>query len=223
MYGVSREDAARMDLLLGQVDSAEHGQRMFAGTVMLAQGAFFGALGATAFAFDRSDPATPRSSADAFGGISVGIGALSLAYGVYTMARPWAGERLAADYREALRGGDYARAFALANERINGLAAAEAHDRWFRGIASGVVLLGSTAGLVASELSATSDSQRFTVQAIGGAGIVLGVAGIASALFVQSPIERLTNVWLRDPGIIHIQPTLSPTTSGATFGLVGTF
>jgi len=105
VYGVSREDAARMDLLLGQVESAEHGQRMLAGSVMFAEGAFFGALGATAFAFDRSDPTTPRSSADAFGVVSVGIGALSLAYAVYTMARPWAGERLAADYREALRGG----------------------------------------------------------------------------------------------------------------------
>jgi hypothetical protein len=223
VYGVSREDAERMDLLLGQIEGAEHGQRMLAGTVLLGETAYFGALGASAFAFDRSAQLAPRSAADAFGAVSVGLGALSLAYGAYTFARPWAGERLAAEYRTSLSSGDYAHAFAVANERLAELAAAERRQRWARGIVGGVAIAASTAAIVATELSGANAEQRLGARAIGGAGVLLGGTLIASSLLIESPVERLTTVWSRDPGLIHIQPTLAPTVGGAAFGLAGSF
>jgi hypothetical protein len=223
VYGVSREDAGRMDLLLGQIEGAEHGQRLLTGAGFLALGAYYGALGASAFAFDRSDPATSKGSADTFGAVSAGLGALSLAYGAYTLARPWAGERLASDYRAALGSGDYAHAFAVATERLNEIAAVEARQRWFRGLAGGVVALASAAAIVGTEVSDASVAARFDVRAFGGAGVVLGLTFIASSLWIESPIERLTTVWRRDPSLIHIQPTVAPTQGGAIIGLVGSF
>jgi len=223
VYDVSREDADRMQLLLGQIESAEHGQRVLAGAVALTEAAYFGAIGASAIAFDRSDPQTPRCSADAFGAVSAGLGTLSLAYGVYTFARPWSAERLAAEYRAALGTGDYAHAFAVATERMNALAAAERRGRWLRGAASGVVAAASAAAIVGTELSRPTLGERFATRAIGGAGVVLGITGSASALLIESPVERLTTMWRRDPSVIRIQPTLAPTLGGVTIGITGTF
>ncbi len=223
VYGVSSEDAERMDLLLGQIESAEHGQRLLSGTAFLGVGTLYGALAASVFAFDHSDSATTKRSADTFAAILAGLSALPLGVGVYTLARPWAGERLAGDYRAALRNGDYARAFAVANERLEELAAAETRQRWIRGIAGGVVVLGSAAVIVANELSEASAASRLDTRAFGGLGVVLGVTGIAQAVFIESPIARLTTVWRRDPSLIHIQPTVTPMQGGATIGLVGSF
>ncbi len=212
-----------MDLLLGQVSSAEHGQRMLAGTIGLTEAAFFGATAASAFAFDRSDPSTSRSAADTFGAVAAGVSAFSLGYGIYTLARSWAGERLAAEYQSALDGGDYAHAFAVANERLRDLAATEHRERWARGVAGALFVLSSAAVIVDSELSDSRIADRFDVRVLGGGGIVLGIASIVSAILIESPIERLTTVWRRDPGLIRIEPSLAPTQGGATIGLRGTF
>ncbi|MGA7122249.1 MAG: hypothetical protein WBY94_19255, partial [Polyangiaceae bacterium] len=223
VYGVSREDADRMDLLLGQIEGAERGQRLLSATAFLGLAAVYGAVGVSQIAFDRSDSATPKSSADAAGALFLGLGALSLGYSAYTFARPWAGERLASEYRGALAAGDYAHAFAVANERLDELAAVEARNRWIRGIAGSVLIVGSAAAIVGTELSSESDATRLNVRAFGGALGVIGVVGLASAFLIESPIARLTTVWRRDPSLIHIQPTVAPLQGGATFGLVGSF
>jgi len=223
VYGVSREDADRMDLLLGEIEGAERGQRLLSGTTFLAIGALYGALGASEFGFDRSLPYISKKGADVVGSVYVGLGALSLAYGAYTLARPWAGERAASDYRAALRTGDYARAFAVANERLDAIAAAEARTRWARGILGGVAIAGSAAVIVATELLDGSATTRLETRAFGGVGVVLGAALVGSAFLIESPIERLTTVWRRDPGLLQIQPTVAPIHGGATFGLVGSF
>ena len=223
VYGVSREDADRMDLLLGQIEGAERGQRLLSATAFLGVAALYAAVGASEIAFDRSDSSTPKSSADAAGAILLGLGAISLGYSAYTFARPWAGERLASEYRSALGSGDYAHAFAVANERLDELAAVETRNRWIRGIAGGVLIAGSAAAIAGTELSSESAATRLDVRAFGGALGLIGVAGLASAFFIESPIARLTTVWRRDPSLVHIQPTVAPTQGGATFGLVGSF
>jgi hypothetical protein len=223
VYGVSREDAERMDLLLGQIAAADHGARMVSGTFEVGAAAYFGAIGASAFAFDRSDPDTSKTAADTWGAVSVGLGALSLGVGIYTLAHRSPGERLAAEYREAEARGDYAQAFALANERLDALAAVESRERWGRRVAGGLLVLAGTAGIVVGEATGASAAGRFDARVLGGAGIVLGATALASTFFVESPIERLTTVWRRDPSLVHIQPTVAPTQGGATVGFIGTF
>ncbi len=223
VFGVSREDAARMNLLLDQIGSAERGRRLTGGALFLAGAAFYGGLGASAIAFDRSDPATSKTSADTFGAVLVGAGAASLVAGAYMLAVPWSGERLAADYRAALATGDYAHAFALADERIVALAAQERRERVVREIVGGALVVGSAAALVANELATESATQRFDLRALTGFCAVLGVTSLASAIFSATPVEHLTDVWQRDPGRIHLQPTLAPTVGGAAIGLSGRF
>jgi len=223
VYGVAREDAERMDLLLGQIGNAEHGRRMVEGFAGVALAAYLGSIGATDFAFDRSDPGTTKQAADRAGAIYIGIGAVCLAGGIYTFARPRSGERLAADYRYALSKGDFAHAFALANERLEAMAAAEAHDRRNQTIGSGLIVLASTTLIVVDELSNPSVTQRRNIWAIGGLGAILGGGGMVQSLLVETPIEHLTAIWRRDPGRFRILPVVAPAQGGATFGLVGTF
>jgi hypothetical protein len=220
---VTREDAERMDLLLGQIATAEHGRRIVGGCIGVTVAAFLGAIGATDIALDRSDPGTSKGTADTVGVISIGIGTLALAAGIYVLASPRPGERLALEYREALGKGDYARAFALADERLQEIATDEASERRSQGVSGFVLLAGSTALIVGNELSHPSAAQLYNIRALGGVGAALGVNGIVTSLFVETPIEHLTTVWRQDPGRVRVMPTAGPTQGGATFGLVGTF
>jgi hypothetical protein len=224
VFGVSREDAERMNLLLGQIESAEHDQRMRSGAMYLAVAGYYGLLGGSTLAFGTSLPNTSREEANIVGGVILGMGALSVALGVYTLARPWVGERLAMDYRAALgTGGEYARAFALADDKIHDLAASEARTRWIQGIAGGVLVVLSTAWIVGTELDSASDQTRLEVRLAGGFGVLLGLGAIATACLIESPIQRLTTLWQRDPGHFHLEPTLAAAPGGGMVGVNGRF
>jgi hypothetical protein len=223
VYGVSEEDAKRMGLLLDQIGAAEHGRRLVGGSAFVGIAALYGALGATAFAFDRSDPATSKRSADTAGAVILGLGAVSLGAGIYELARPWSSERLAADYCLALEKGDDAQAFARANDRLEKVAAAEQRERWMRGIVGGVVALGSAAAIAGVELSGPTAAERLDGRAIGGAGVVFGLVIIASSLWMETPVAHLTKVWREDPARVRILPTVAPVQGGGTLGITGVF
>jgi hypothetical protein len=223
IYGVSAEDAERMGLLLDQIAGAERGRRRVGGTFAVATAAYFGALGASAFAFDRSDPGTSKSAADVAGAVLVGGAVITLAGGIWQLARPWSSERLAVEYRDALSKGDYRHAFAVANDRLDALAAAERRDRWVRGVAGGVVVLVSAGAIISNELSSPTVQERWDGRVIGGAGIVFGLASVASSLFMETPVAHLTTIWRDDPGRARIRPSVTPTPGGATIGVVGAF
>jgi hypothetical protein len=223
IYGVSEEDADRMGLLLDQIAVAERGRRRVQGTFAVATAAYFGVLAGSAFAFDRSDPATSRSAADVAGALLLGGAAGMLAGGIWELARPWSSERLAVDYRDALIKGDHRQAFAVANDRLESLAAEERRDRWARGVAGGIVAVVSAGATVASELSRPTIQERWNGRVIGGAGVVLGLTSFASALFMETPVAHLTTIWRGDPGRARIRPSLAPTSGGAMVGVTGTF
>jgi hypothetical protein len=224
VFGVSREDAERMTLLLGQIESAEHDQRMRAGALYIGLGGYYGLLGASMLSFGDSLPGTTKKDANIAAGVFFGLTAVSVAGGVYALARPWAGERLATDYRAALgTGGDYARAFAVADDQIHDVAAGESRVRWMQGIAGAVVLGFSAAWIIAVDASSQSAEKRFDARLIGGLGMLIGVGGIATALLIESPIQRLTTIWRRDPGHFHLEPTLAAAPGGAMLGVNGRF
>ncbi|MGA3123143.1 MAG: hypothetical protein ABSF69_20420 [Polyangiaceae bacterium] len=224
VYGVSHEDAERMDLLLGQVESAERGQRMLAGVAFLGAGAVLGIAGGSELYFGDRLPGFTRSSADVWGAVTAGIGALYLGAGLYELSKPWGGEIAARDYRATLGTGmDYARAFAVAEERFHELSAREARRRWItRGIAA-LVVLGSASAWVDNEVTATSPNARLDGRVFGGTGVFLGATVIAATYWVETPLQRLMTIWERDPGMLHLQPTIVPTAGGATFGWVARF
>jgi len=127
VYGVSREDAARMDLLLGEIERAERGQRQFTGLVFLGAGAVLAVAGSSILSFGGSLDGQTRGSASFDAGLDLAVGALWLGAGAYTLAEPWGGEIAARDYRTALgTGTDYGRAFAAAEARLREVSALEA-------------------------------------------------------------------------------------------------
>jgi hypothetical protein len=224
VFGVSREDAERMTLLLGQIESAEHDQRMRAGALYIGLGGYYGLLGASLLSFGDSLPGTTKKDANIAAGVFFGLTALSVAGGTYALARPWAGERLATDYRAALgTGGDYARAFAVADDQIHDVAAGESRVRWMQGIAGAVVLGFSAAWIIAVDASSQSAEKRFDARLIGGIGMLIGVGAIATAWLIESPIQRLTTIWRRDPGHFHLEPTLAAAPGGGMLGVNGRF
>ncbi len=224
VYGVSQEDAERMDLLLGQIESAERGQRRLSGLVFLGAGAVLGVAGGSELSFGDRLPGFTRSSANVWGAVTAGVGALYLGAGLYDLLEPWGGEIAARDYRAALGTGmDYARAFAVAEERFHELSVREARRLWItRGIGA-LVMLGSASGWVYNEATATSPNARLDGRLFGGTGVLLGAAVIAATYWVETPLQRLLTVWERDPGMLHLQPTIAPTAGGATFGWVARF
>jgi hypothetical protein len=224
VYGVSREDAERMDLLLGQIESAERGQRLFQGTIGVGVGAVLGVVGASLLYYDRNLGRSDDRIAEVGGGLYVGLGALSLGVGAYTLSLPGAGERAASEYRALLQNGtDYARAFAAAETRLRALSEREAQRRAIRRSLGVVVALVFAGGLAYSEVTATSPTQRLVGRAIGGSGVLLGATLVAGSYLIESPIERLTTIWERDPGMLHLQPVVSPVAGGAMLGLTGRF
>jgi hypothetical protein len=46
---------------------------------------------------------------------------------------------------------------------------------------------------------------------------------LAFSYLIESPVERLTTVWRRDPGMLHVQPGITPTQGGISLGLTGQF
>jgi hypothetical protein len=228
VFGVSREDAERMDLLLGQIASAERGQRLLSGSGFVGAGAFAAAVGGSILYFGGRLDGESRASANAWGGAYLGLGALSLALGAYTLAEPWSGEQAALDYHAALGNGmDYASAFAAAEARLRTLAARESRQHWLQRGLGAFLFVGSAAALAYNEATATSPTDRLVGRAFGGAGVLLGGAVVAASYLIKSPIERLTSIWDRDPGMLNLRPTITPTVAptlgGATFGLTGRF
>ena len=224
VFGVSRGDAARMNLLLDQIESAEHGQRLVSGVKALAVGGVLGAAGAGWIAFDRRLPTLSRTSADVYGGVIIGLGALSLLNGALTLVHSWPGEQLASSYRAALRTGeDPGRAFAAADQRVRELAVSEGRKRRLRGIAGGGLILLSGVLIAATELSGDSADVRIAGRIVWGGATLVGASILLDALLVESPLERLTAVWRRDPGLLQLQPSIAATHGGPMLGLLGRF
>ncbi|HXX67962.1 MAG TPA: hypothetical protein VEK07_12300 [Polyangiaceae bacterium] len=223
VYGVSREDAERMQFLLDQIESAERGQRLLTGSVLLGAAAVLGVAGGTELHFARS-LAQSQTFSYAAGGLFLGISALYAGFGAITLAEPWGGEIAARDYRVALgEQGDYARAFAVAEERLREMSARDERGRWIARSLGAVVAVGSMSAIVYGELAAQTAQERLYDRVFGGTGVLLGATVIAASYFIQSPTQRLMTIWERDPGMLRLQPVVAPTQGGAILGLVGRF
>lgn len=223
VFGVSRADALRMELVLAQIASAERDQRILGGLALLGAGSVVGGAGGTLLYYgDRMDGMSNRE-AHTSGGIFLGLGALYLAGGGYLLAAPSSGEEAERDFRRVIaEGGDYARAFAAADERLQTLIAAERRARWGRGIIGGSLFLLGSSAVLASELSKASPDERFASRTLGGTVGLFGGVMLGGALLTESPAERLTNVF-RSPNFVSVQPSISFGADGAMFGLHGTF
>jgi hypothetical protein len=228
VYGVSRDDAERMALLIDELGDAERRNRQLTATGALITSAIFGVHAAVAFTSNAepSDPTRTRRALDASGGAYAALSALAGGFATYTLVRPWAGEQLRREYHADLKSssGDDALAFARAEARIRELAEGERRSR--RTLATvGVVFAGmSAAFLVGGELADKTPEQHNRDRAIWGTSLLLDGLMVANNLILRSPVEKLANVWSREPTFRNLpQLSISSIKSGAMIGVQGRF
>ncbi|HEY3494940.1 MAG TPA: hypothetical protein VGK73_09650 [Polyangiaceae bacterium] len=229
VYGVSKEDAQRMELVLDQVANFERGKRISEGIGATGFGALLGGAG---FAFlDYDDDATDKEKKQAkiAGGVLIGLGGLSMLGGIGSFFATTKGEKVASEFRGTIRaGGDPARAFAVADEELRQLAAKRQAERYALGIFGGLAIVGSATGLIWTEVAADPSDDRTAARLGWSAGIFGGAVMIGDAILMQTPIDSLTNIWQEDPSLNQyrarrsVVPQLSLTKGGAFLSLSGT-
>lgn len=223
VYGVSREDAQRMDLVLDQLSRTERGRRI----TEAMGGIGFGLLtaGAGTAILTTDDISLSETEAKVLGGSLIGLGGLFVLGGTGSLFDTTTGEEAAAEFRRIVNsGGDPAQAFAVANQHLEKLSKQRQAERYAEGFVGGVVVIGCTTGLIWSEVASNGEGDR-TVPRLGwSAGIVGGALMIGDAILTETPIDTLTRIWRDDPSLNQYQyrPAIGLTKGGAFLSLSGT-
>lgn len=223
VFGVSSEDVQRMDLVLDEIARAERGRRMGEGVGAIGFGLLLGGAGVGLLHVDSDLTKKEKTEARVLGGVMLGLGTLFTAGGVGSLFVPTKGEEAAAEFRLIIgAGGDPARAFAAADERLRKLAKKRRAERYAGGFIGGLFVLASTTGLIWTEIAADENDARMAPRLGWSAGILGGALMIGDAALTQTPMDSLTKIWRDDPSLHQYQPSVSITRDGAFFGLSGT-
>jgi hypothetical protein len=225
VYGISREDAQRMDLVLDQLSRTERGRRITEAMGGIGFGLLTAGAGGAILAADEASSSLGETEAKVLGGSLIGLGGLFVLGGTGSLFDTTTGEKAAAEFRRVIHaGGDPAQAFAVANEHIEALSKKRQIERYAEGFFGGVVVLGSATGLVWSEIAAGGEGDR-TIPRLGwSAGIIGGALMIGDAVLTETPVDTLTRIWRDDPSLNQYQyrPAISVTKDGAFVSLSGT-
>jgi hypothetical protein len=223
VFGVSNQDVQRMNLVLDQIARSERGRRIAEGAGSIGFGALLGGAGIGVLHVDSDYSKREKTEARVAGGVLLGLGALFTVGGVGALFIPTSGEQAAEEFRLVIdAGGDPARAFAAADERLRKLAKKRRAERYAEGFIGGLVVIASTTGLIWTELAADEDDARMAPRLGWSSGIVGGALMIGDAALKQTPIDSLTKIWRDDPSLNQYQPSVSVTRDGAFFALSGT-
>lgn len=228
VYGVSHEDAQRMELVLDQVATFERGRRFAEGVGGVGFGLLLTGAGIGVLHLDPDMTAAEKTEARVLGGVLLGLGGLFTLGGTGAMFARTNGEKAADEFRQLIReGGDPARAFATADERLREIEKARRAERWAAGIFGSLFFVGSVTGLVWSEIAADEGDSRMGPRLGWSAGALGGVMMVADAALMDTPTDSLTRIWRDDPSLnqyrrkLSYQPTLSLGREGAFLSLSG--
>lgn len=222
VYGVSSEDATRMDLVLDQLARFERGRRLAEGVGGTGFGLLMAGAGAGVLNFEPGLSSGEKTEAHVLGGALLGLGGLFVLGGVGSMFSRTQGEEAAAEFRASVRaGGDPARAFAAADERLQEIAKARRAERYAAGFFGSLFFLGSATGLIWSELAADEGDSRMAPRLGWSAGALGGVLMVADAVWKDTPADSLTRIWREDPSLHQYRPQLTLGREGAFLSLAG--
>jgi hypothetical protein len=222
VYGVSREDTQRMLLVLDQVATFERGRRLAEGIGGTGFGLLLAGAGAGVLDVEPGLSKRRKTEAHVLGGSLLGLGGLFVLGGVGSMLSRTTGEKTADEFRSAVRaGGDPARAFAAADERLRKLARGRLAERFGAGVIGTLLVLGSGTGLVWSEIAAPEGDERMVPRLGWSAGALGGAMMIADALWMDTPTDSLTRIWRDDPSLNQYRPRLTLSQNGASLSISG--
>lgn len=215
VYGISREDSTRMNLLLTQIGGAEHGNRMLGayGLSMLGVG-----IGATAFAIDEQH----RVARYALLGIGTGV----LIGGIVARFRQGPAEKLHDRLLGGLAGSGDPDAVVADIERRLDEVARDYHQTRLLVRGGGIGMLAINSVLFALNERNAHNAPAFdpTVGRIAyGAGLFVGGLALVSSLY-EFPIERMAHLWSSDPAIHRTaRMSIAPSDGGFLIGATGSF
>ena len=222
VYGVSKEDTQRMDLLLQQLARAGRGKRISDSLGSTGCGVLLVGAGIGVLHLDPNLSKSERTEARVLGASLLGLGGVFVLGSVGSWFAPTDGEAAAAEFRrDTQAGGDPTQAFAAADKRLQKLEAKRRAERLGEGAFGSIVMLASTTGLIWSEIAADSDAPRMARRLGWGAGILAGGLMLGDAVFVEQPVDALTKIWREDPSLNQYQPSVTVSREGAMLSVSG--
>ncbi|HEX8700785.1 MAG TPA: hypothetical protein VF815_18215 [Myxococcaceae bacterium] len=220
VYGISREDSARMSLLLGQLGQQQRQRRRFEGGLRLAGGAAFGLAGALNLRAKGYEASTWTY---------LGAGALLAGAGAWSLLSSTEGEEVEADYRRRLSlNEDSALLVASTEERLRRIAESEERNRFLLKLNGAFILATGAAFTVWQETAKPPLPENYgrSLNRMAGPALMLaGTAILLDAFLQRSPTEHLLEAWNTDPTLRTV-PRVSVTPlreGGAMIGLSGQF
>lgn len=225
VYGVSKEDIVRMQLVLDQVAVAERGKRLHESLGGLGVGGLLVGAGIGVLHVDADATPKERREAHWLGGGLIGLSALFIAGGIGPLFKTSPGEDTATAFRKAIAAdGDPGQAFAAADKTLQALATTRYEERVAQGVVGSIVMLAATTGFVWSEHSDTT-SGRMAPRLGWGGTFVGGSLMLGEAIWAETPSDTLTRIWRDDPSLHQYQtmPSLQVSREGAFLNVSGSF
>jgi hypothetical protein len=227
VYGVTREDTLRMQLLLDQLASVERGKRLSESIGGIGFGGLLGGAGVGLLHVDSDASKSEKREARVLGGVMLGVGSLFVVGGVSSMLLPQRGEQAARDFREGIqRGQEPSQAFARADAVVTELIQKRRAERIAEGVIGSIVIAGCAAGLTVGEIAAEGGGNRMGRRLGWSAGMLGGAMMLGDAIFMRQPVDTLTRIWRDDPSLNQyqsrqLQAGFAVTDKGAFLTLAG--
>lgn len=222
VYGVSRQDAERMEFVLNQLSRTERGRRLNEGFGTIGAGILLGGAGIGVLHLDPNLSSGEKTEARILGGSLLGLGGIFLIGGAGSLFGQTDGEAAARDFHLVIRsGGDPAQAFAAADKRVNELARKRRSERIAEGVIGSLAIAGCATGFIWSEAAADPGDPRMGRRLGWGSGMVAGGMMLGDALLMETSAEALTRLWLDDPSLNQYRPSISLLKNGAYLSLSG--
>ncbi|RYZ04297.1 MAG: hypothetical protein EOO73_24750 [Myxococcales bacterium] len=227
VYGVSREDTLRMQLVLDQLASVERGKRLSESIGGIGFGALLGGAGVGLLHVDDDATKSEKREARVLGGVMLGVGSLFVLGGVGSALSPQKGEQAARDFREGIqRGQDPSQAFAKADDVVEQLVKQRRAERIAEGFVGSIVIAGCATGLAVGEIAEEGGGNRMARRLGWSAGMLGGAMMLGDAIFMRQPVDTLTSIWREDPSLNQyqtrkLQAGFAVTDKGAFFSLAG--
>jgi hypothetical protein len=224
VYGISKEDLIRMQLVLDEIARAERGRRLTESVGGIGFGALLVGGGIGVLHIDPNLSRREKNEARWLGGGLLGLGGLFVIGGAGALAATSKGEAAASEFRRAIRAGEDPRqAFVAADASVQDRISAEQQMRWAGAIVGSALILGSVTGFVWGEIAHRDSDSHMARRLAWGGGMLGGGLMLGEALLSATPAQTLTRIWRDDPSLNQYQlaPSVTLSGEGALVGLSG--
>jgi hypothetical protein len=222
VFGIAREDAERMGLLLQQLAASERERRAVFGMAEVTAGSL--AAISVAENLNRVD----RRDRGWFAAGGFTIAAAAIGYGIHDFLRTSDGERVYALFRARMAepDADQAQVVADTDARLHAMLQGESFRRQLQMVAGFALVLGGAEVLWSSaDRSSSHTAEAKSARVLTGTLLAgLGAGVLFATVFSDTPTEKLIAIWAKDPGRGRMPNlSLAPIPGGGVLALSGAF